>query len=111
MPLVLNTEATLMCPHGGRVTLIPRQFSVLAGGAPVLRLTDLIGAPIIGCAQPPTPATVPCTAVLSPLPGSTSLTVTVEGVPVLIQTTTALTNGVPPGIVTVIFPGQVVVQA
>ena len=59
-----------MCPHGGQVTLIPRQFQVLAQGAPVLRLVDLVGAPIVGCLQPPTPATVPCTAIVSPLPGS-----------------------------------------
>ena len=56
MPPLLTTNAVLMCPHGGQVTLIPRQVQVLAQGAPVLRLVDLIGAPIVGCTQPPTPA-------------------------------------------------------
>jgi hypothetical protein len=83
---------------------------VLAQGAPVLRLVDLVGAPIVGCLQPPTPTTVPCTLVVSPLPGSTSLTVTINGIPVLVATATAITNGVPPGVVTVISPGQVAVQ-
>ena len=91
--------------------LIPRQFQVLAQGAPVLRLVDLIGAPSVGCTQPPTPATVPCTLVVSPLPGSTSLTVSIGGIPALIATAKGITNGVPPGVVTVISPGQVAVQA
>jgi len=111
MPPLLTTNAVLMCPHGGQVTLLPRQLQVLAQGAPVLRLVDLIGAPIVGCLQPPTPATVPCTAVVAPLPGSTSLVVTINGIPALIATATALTNGVPPGVVTVISPGQFAVQA
>lgn len=90
--------------------MIPRQVQVLAQGAPVLRLVDLIGAPIVGCLQPPTPATVPCTAIVSPLPGSNSLTVMINGVPALIATATAITNGVPPGVVTVLSPGQFAVQ-
>jgi len=110
MPPVLTTNAVLVCSHGGQVTLIPRQVQVFAQGAPILRLVDLIGAPIVGCSQPPTPVTVPCTAVVSPLPGSTSLTVSVNGIPALIATTTAITNGVPPGVVTVISPGQFAVQ-
>lgn len=110
MPPLVTTNAVLMCPHGGQVTLMPRQVQVLAQGAPVLRLVDLIGAPIVGCAQPPTPATVPCTLVVSPLPGSTSLTVMINGIPALIASATAITNGVPPGIVTVISPGQFAVE-
>jgi hypothetical protein len=110
MPPLLTTNAVLMCPHGGQVTLIPRQVQVLAQGAPVLRLVDLIGAPIVGCTQPPTGATVPCTLVVSPLPGSTSLTVTINGIPALIATATAITDGVPPGVVTVISPGQFAVE-
>jgi hypothetical protein len=110
MPPLLTVNAVLMCPHAGQVTLIPRQVQVLAQGAPILRLVDLIGAPIVGCTQPPTGATVPCTLVVSPLPGSTSLTVSINGIPALIATATAITNGVPPGVVTVISPGQFVVQ-
>jgi len=110
MPPLLTVNAVLMCPHAGQVTLIPRQVQVLAQGAPILRLVDLIGAPIVGCTQPPTGATVPCTLVVSPLPGSNSLTVSINGIPALIATATAITNGVPPGVVTVISPGQFVVE-
>jgi hypothetical protein len=110
MPPLLTVNAVLMCPHGGQVTLIPRQVQVLAQGAPILRLVDLIGAPIVGCTQPPTGPTLPCTLVVSPLPGSTSLTVSINGIPALIATATAITNGVPPGVVTVISPGQFVVE-
>lgn len=110
MPPVLTTNAVLMCPHGGQVKLIPRQLQVFAQGAPILRLVDLIGAPIVGCTQPATPATVPCTVVVSALPGSTSLTVSIGGIPALVATATAITNGVPPGVATVISPGQVAVQ-
>ena len=35
----------------------------------VYAIGDVIGAPIVGCAQPPTPATKPCTTVVSTLPG------------------------------------------
>lgn len=111
MPPVLNAQATLLCPHGGRVTVIPGQQQVLAGGAPVLRVSDLMGAPIAGCTLPPTPATVPCTVVAAVLPGSWATTVTAMGEPVLLQTLVAMTNGVPPGPVVVASPGQVVVQA
>jgi hypothetical protein len=45
------------------------------------------------------------------LPGSTSLKVSINGIPALIATATAITNGVPPGVVTVISPGQVAVEA
>lgn len=111
MPLVLNANAALQCPHGGRVVVAARQFEVLAGGAPALRVSDVQGAPIIGCPIAPTPTTVPCTLVASVLPGSWSSTVLVAGEPVLLQTLIAITNGVPPGPVLVVSPGQTQVSA
>ena len=51
MGLVVTTNATILCAHGGRVTLTPRQTTVTIQGGPVLRETDLVGAPILGCAQ------------------------------------------------------------
>ena len=59
-----------MCVHGGKVMLVPKQTIVIAGGA-VLCEGDLVGAPIVGCAQPPSPGTKPCTTVVSTLPGGT----------------------------------------
>ncbi|HEX2088295.1 MAG TPA: hypothetical protein VHF89_21595 [Solirubrobacteraceae bacterium] len=110
MPPLLTTAATIMCAHGGRVVLIPRQMSVLAGGAPVVCVPDLLGAPIAGCLLPPTPATKPCTLVAAVFPGSWSTRVTVGGRPVYLQTLTGLTDGVPPAPLLVVYPGQVTVQ-
>ena len=91
--------------------MIPKQFQVMVGGAPGLAAPDLIGSPIAGCLQLPTPAgTKPCTTIVSENPGSTSLKVLIGGRPAYLQTFTGLTDGVPPGIVTVVFPGQVIVQ-
>lgn len=111
MPFVLNAAAELQCPHGGRVTVVPGQAKVLAGGEPALRISDVEGAPIVGCPIPPTPATKPCTLVAAVLPGSWASTVVAAGEPVLLQTLVALTDGVPPGPVIVVEPGQAQVQA
>jgi hypothetical protein len=99
-----------MCAHGGQVTLIPRQSVVLAGGAPVMCVPDLIGAPIVGCAQPPTPTTKPCTTVIATLPGSWSLKVLAGGRPVYLTTLSGQTDGVPPSPIMVVSPGQMLVQ-
>jgi hypothetical protein len=109
MPPILNTNAVIVCPHGGRVTLIPRQAQVSVGGAFALCEPDLVGAPIVGCAKPPGPGSVPCKLVAVVLPGSTSMIVSVGGRPAYVQTLTGLTNGVPPAPITVVFPGQVTV--
>jgi hypothetical protein len=111
VPFVLTTSAVIMCPHGGRVTLVPRQTAVQIQGGMVLCEGDVIGQPILGCAQPPTPASKPCLVVVSTLPGSSSPKVSVSGRPVHLATLTGLTDGVPPGVVTVVSPGQTVVQA
>jgi hypothetical protein len=99
-----------MCAHGGQVMLIPRQGTVLVGGAPAMCVPDLIGAPIVGCAQPPTPTTKPCTTVVSTLPGSWSLKVLVGGRPAYVASLSGLTDGVPPSPIMVSFPGQTLVQ-
>jgi hypothetical protein len=108
MPSVVTTAATIMCPHGGRVVLTPRQMQVLVQGSPALCEPDLMGAPIAGCMQPPTPSSKPCTLVVSTMPGSSSLLVKVGGRPVYLNTLTGMTDGVPPGIVTVMSPGSTV---
>ena len=99
-----------MCAHGGRVMLIPRQAIVLILGAPVMCVPDLIGAPIVGCAQPPSPTTKPCTTVVAILPGSWSPKVLVGGRPAYVGSLTGQTDGVPPSPLMVVFPGQTLVQ-
>jgi hypothetical protein len=106
---ILTTAAKIMCAHGGQVTLIPKQVKVLVGGQPALCLGDLVGSPIVGCAQPPTPTTAPCLAVVSEIPipnvGMNPM-VLVGGKPVLLAGINGVTSGVPPSPLIVAFPGQ-----
>ena len=45
----LNANAVIQCPHMGKVNVIPKLPTVTIGGAPALRLTDLMGSPIHLC--------------------------------------------------------------
>src|SRR3954447_14444107 len=110
MPPLVNVNATIMCVHGGRVTLMPKQTTVMAGGSPVVCETDLIGAPIVGCALAPSPSTKPCTMVVSTLPGGSSLKAKAGGKPIHIQTLSGMTDSVPPGVIMVSYAGQAKVQ-
>jgi hypothetical protein len=111
LPPIVTTNATILCTHGGRVTLIPKQTQVQIQGGMVLCEPDLVGAPIVGCAQPPSISSKPCTLVVSTLPGSSSLKVKVGGRPAYVATLSGVTDGVPPGTIMVVNPGQVIVQA
>lgn len=111
MGLVVTTNAKIICAHGGQVTLAPRQTTVTIQGGAVLRETDLMGAPILGCAQPPSPGTKPCTTVISVLPGGSAPKVAAGGMPVHLDSLSGMTDGVPPGTISVISPGQTTVQA
>ena len=111
---VLNASARIMCAHGGQITVIPKQMQVMAGGQPVLCVGDLEGSPIAGCPIPPTPATAPCTVVVStiPIPGvGASMFANVGGRPLLLQGIQGLTSGIPPAPIVVVFPGQTMVMA
>jgi hypothetical protein len=108
---VVTSSARIICPHGGQVTLIPRQSTVTVQGAPILRESDLIGAPIVGCAQPPSVGSKPCTTVVSVLPGGSAPAVTAVGMPVHLDSLSGMTDGVPPGTVMVVSAGQASVQA
>lgn len=111
MGLVVTTNATILCAHGGRVTLTPGQTTVTIQGGAVLRESDLIGAPILGCAQVPSVSTKPCTTVVSVMPGGSAPTVTAGGMPVHTIPLTGTTDGLPPGTVQVASAGQTTVQA
>ena len=111
MGLVVTSNARIICAHGGQVTLVPRQTTVTIGGGAVMREGDLLGAPIVGCTQPPTTSSKPCTAVVSTLPGGSSPTVSVGGLPVHLDTLSGVTDGVPPGTITVVSAGQATVTA
>jgi hypothetical protein len=117
VPPICNVNAVITCPHqAGIVKPVPKQMTVMVGGAPALRVTDMAGAPVLpGCPNLPTPATpafVPCATVVAPaVMGSTK--VMIGGVPALLGTSMMTTNSVAPvpNGTTVKFPGQVVVNA
>lgn len=115
VPAVLTTNAIIVCNHGGHVEVVPRQFQVSVQGGFVICDPDLVGAPIVGCLVPATPATSPCTNIIEVLPGSSLPNVLVGGRPAYVQTLIGITNGVipgsPPGQVAVVFPGQECLQA
>lgn len=110
MPPIVTSNAVITCVHGGQVTIIPKQTQVTIQGGAVLCEPDLVGSPIVGCAQPPSPSTKPCLTVVSTLPGSTSLKVIVGGRPAYVATLSGVTDGVPPGAILVSSPGQTIVE-
>ena len=117
MPPICNVNAVITCPHqAGIAKPVPKQTTVMVGGAPALRITDMAGTPILpGCPNLPTPGTptfVPCATIVAPAAmGSTK--VMIGGVPALLGTSMMTTNSVAPvpNGTTVKFPGQVVVNA
>src|SRR5207237_81907 len=109
MAPIITSNATITCIHGGRVVLVPRQAQVTVQGGSVICEPDLVGCLIVGCAQPPTATTKPCTTVISTLPGSSDPQVTVDGRPVYLATLSGITDGVPPGAIIVADPGQTLV--
>ena len=111
MPPIVTTNATILCSHGGRVVLTPHQMEAVIQGGSILCDPDLVGAPIAGCAQPATTSSKPCMTVVSVLPGSTAPTVTIGGRPAYTSALTGMTDGVPPGTISVVDPGQATVSA
>ena len=114
MPPIVTANAKIICVHGGQVQVIPKQQSVTIQGGAVMCAGDLEGSPIAACPVPPSPGSKPCTTVVSVLPPmappSASAKVKVGGKPVLLATLTGMTDGVPPGVIQVVFPGQTTVQ-
>jgi hypothetical protein len=108
----LNASAVIQCAHGGKVNVVPKQTTVLIGGSPALRLTDVPTSPIV-CAVPPSPSSKPCTMVAVPPASWAVSTVLVGGVPLLSQMPgpSGLTDGVPPGPIMCTFAGQATVMA
>ena len=94
MSKVLTLSAVIMCPHGGTVILAAGRTKLTVDGTPTVTPLDMIGAPIVGCANVAAPA-VPCTAIVTVLAGQ-SINLMVDAQPVLLDTATGLTNGVPP---------------
>ncbi|WP_049822054.1 hypothetical protein [Arthrobacter sp. H41] len=98
MAAVLTTGSTLVCPHGGTVTLGAGQSKLKVNGKSVLVQADVMGASVSGCGTPTVtapPPTKPCTLVTSVLTGPTPK-LTVGGQPVLLDNAQGLTDGLAP---------------
>jgi hypothetical protein len=114
MPAILTSNAQVMCIHGGQVMLRPTQTVVQVGGGFALCLPDLLSMPIVGCPQMG-PGIVPCTlAVVTDPVITASPKVMVQGRPAYVVTQIGVpggvTNGVPPGMIICVNPGQIVAQ-
>jgi hypothetical protein len=115
VPSLLNTNAQLMCIHGGRVMMHPTQTTVQAGGGFPLCLPDLMSMPIVGCPQAG-PGIVPCTMVMATegvLQPSSKVMIGGRPAYVALQPGVpgGLTNGNPPGMIMCVNPGQLTVSA
>jgi hypothetical protein len=82
---VLTTRATIMCPHGGTVTVTPTATRVTVDGDPPLRVGD--AGTIAGCPFTIGTTPSPCVRPEWTLP---STRVTVEGAAVLTHTSVGL---------------------
>lgn len=77
---LLHVQATVSCPHGGRVTVLPSQSRVLVAGQPVATLADLFT--VAGCAFTAGTKPQPCVTVRWITP---SARIRVNGSPALLQ--------------------------
>jgi hypothetical protein len=82
---ILDAGATISCPHGGQVTVVPRSTRVRLGGAAPLLVDDV--AIVAGCAFNVSGAPSPCLQVQWQAPATR---VKVEGSPVLLATSIGL---------------------
>ena len=86
MPPLLHVGATIMCPHGGTVTVIPSQVRVTVGGQPVATMGDQFI--VAGCAfTVPGPKPQPCIKIQWLVPATR---VMVGGSPAILQSSSGL---------------------
>lgn len=109
MPKPLTTGATVVCSHQGRVQISSAgQSKLKVGTSSVLVDGDLVGKPISGCLNNPTPANPafkPCTSTTSMISG-TATKLKAGGMAVLLDNAQGMTDSVPPGTWSVQAPGQ-----
>lgn len=83
---LIQTGATIMCPHGGQVTNVPTNTRVLASGMPLATAADTFL--VAGCVfQMPPPTPSPCLTVQWIAP---AVRVMINGSPALVQTSVGL---------------------
>ena len=83
---LLHVGATVICPHGGQVTIISTNTRVFVGGQPVATQSDAYT--VAGCAfTVPGPKPQPCVTAKWLVP---AVRVTVGGKPAVLQTSTGI---------------------
>jgi hypothetical protein len=85
MAFILDSGATISCPHGGQASVVPRATRVTLGGKPPLLVDDV--ATIAGCAFNVSGAPSPCMRLQWLMP---AMRTTVESSPVLLSTSVGL---------------------
>jgi hypothetical protein len=85
MPLAVQVGATVICPHGGQVSVIPTNVRVTAGGQPLTVLADTFL--VAGCPFNVGGAPQPCVKVQWLVPAAR---VTIGGQPAILQSSTGL---------------------
>lgn len=95
MAKVITEGSTIKCPHQGTVKFTASQQKLKVGQNAVLVSTDSMSGVISGCTTTLTSTTQPCLKVVSLISGSATK-LTVDQIPVLLDTATGLTDGKPP---------------
>jgi len=113
VPPLLNTNAIIMCSHGGTFKIAPGMgMMVKAQQMPTLTIADVAtgSMPMTPCPFV-TPAGVPAPCIkLAAATGGMATAVMIKGVPALLQTTMFMTIGPMPVPAQVTFPGNMTVQ-
>lgn len=82
---IIDAGATILCPHGGQVNVVPRSTRASLGGKPPLLVDDL--ATVAACPLNISGAPSPCLRVQWTMPATR---VTVEASPVLLSSSIGL---------------------
>jgi hypothetical protein len=95
MAKVLTSGSQVVCGHGGSIKLVTSSKLKISGN-PVV---TLVGPAVSGCGTPVTAAgNKPC-ATASPV-GGQAVKLKAGGSPVMLDTVSGVTDGVPPGAIT-----------
>src|SRR5437879_6414422 len=104
MSTYLNHNSVLQCMHGGQVMLIPPPLrSLYSMHSPVVTDIDLMKAMIVGCPQIG-PGLKPCLKIITIILGR-SFQIHVDGETPILDSLQAMTDGVPPGMVSAMTNG------
>jgi hypothetical protein len=108
VPPLLNANAVIQCPHGGRFAVVPRGPRPVVGGAPALNVQDFPGVVAAGCSFTVAGAPAPC-AIVSVVAGTCPTIILSGSVAVNQALVCATSNGVPS--IPIASTGQITVHS